>query len=80
MNARAKRVLADALELPVEDRTEVAQQLLDSLDHDAPAEIEEAWAPLIARRAQEVLDGAAPTRDLDEALDEVEARARASAR
>jgi hypothetical protein len=31
---------------------------------------------MIARRAGAVLDGTAPTRDIDEALDEIEARAR----
>ena len=43
----------------------------------AVPEVESAWAPVIARRAREVLDGPAATRDLDEALDELEARARA---
>jgi hypothetical protein len=41
--------------------------------------VESAWAAVITRRAQEVLDGTAATRDLDEGLDEVEARARARA-
>jgi len=80
MNARAKRVLEEALELPLEERGELARKLLESLEGDARTEIESAWAPVIARRAREVLDGTAPTRDLDEALDEIEARARAAAR
>jgi len=80
MNARAKRVYEEALELPLEERGELARKLLESLGSDAPSEVENAWAPVIARRAREVLDGTAPTRDLDEALDEVEARARAAAR
>lgn len=80
MNARAKRVFEEALELPLDERGEVARKLLESIDSDAPPEVESAWAPVIARRAHEVLDGTAPTRDLDEALDEIEARARAAAR
>ena len=80
MNARAKRVFEEALELPLEERGELARKLLESLEGDASPEIESAWAPVIARRAREVLDGTAPTRDLDEGLDEIEARARAAAR
>lgn len=80
MNARAKRVYEDALELPLEERGELARKLLESLEGEAPSEIESAWAPVIARRARDVLDGTAPTRDLDEALDEIEARARAASR
>ena len=76
MNARANRVLEEALE----ERGELARKLLESLEGDAPTEIEDAWAPVIARRAREVIDGTAPTRDLDEALDEIESRARAAAR
>lgn len=76
MNARTRKVLEEALALPSAERGELARELLESLDEAAP-EIENAWGPVIARRAQEVLDGTAPTRDLDEALDEVEARARA---
>lgn len=80
MNARARRVYEEALELPLDERGELARKLLESLGADAPKEVEDAWAPVIARRAREVLDGTAATRDLDEALDELEARARASAR
>jgi hypothetical protein len=38
-----------------------------------------ARTAVIARRAHEVLDGTAATRDLDEGLDEIKARARARA-
>jgi hypothetical protein len=80
MNARTRKVLEEALELPTEERGELARELLESLQDAAAPEVEGAWAAVIARRAIEVLDGTAPTRDLDEALDEVEARARAAAR
>ncbi|MBX3199602.1 MAG: addiction module protein [Labilithrix sp.] len=80
MNARAKKVFEEALELPLEDRGELARRLLESVDTDAPPEIQNAWAPVIARRAREVLDGTAATRDLDEALDDIESRARAATR
>lgn len=81
MNARTRKVLEDALELPEGERGELARQLLESLDGTPAApEVEGAWAELIARRAREVLDGTAATRDLDEGLDQVEARARAATR
>jgi hypothetical protein len=80
MNARTRRVLEEALELPSEERGELARELLESLQDSAPPEVEAAWAPMIARRAKEVLDGTAATRDLDEGLDEIEARARAAVR
>lgn len=78
MNARTRKVLEQALELPSEERGALARELLDSLGDTAPPEIESAWAEVIARRAQQVLDGTAPTHDLDDALDEIEARARAA--
>lgn len=80
MNARARKVLEEALELSADDRDELVRELLPTLNADAAPEIERAWAEVIARRAREVLDGAAPTRDLDEALAEVEARVRPAPR
>ena len=79
MNARTRKVLEEALELPSAERGELARELLESLQDTAPPDVESAWAAVITRRAQEVLDGTAATRDLDEGLDEVEARARARA-
>lgn len=80
MNARTRKVLEEALELPSEERGEVARELLESLQGTAAPEIESAWADVIERRAREVLDGTAATRDLDEGLDEIEARVRAGIR
>ena len=77
MNVRTRKVLEEALELPSAERSELARELLESLGDTAAPEVDSAWASVIARRAQEVLDGTAATRDLDEGLDEVEARARA---
>ena len=79
MNARTRKVLEEALELPSAERGELARELLESLQDTAPPYVESAWGAVITRRAHEVLDGTAATRDLDEGLDEVEARARARA-
>ena len=46
--------------MPVNERADVAAQLLASLDDaalDAPAEVEAAWAAEIERRARRVLAG-----------------------
>ena len=77
MNAGARKILEEALELPSDERSELARKLLESLQDTAAPEVESAWAAVIARRAQAVLDGTAATRDLDEGLDAIEARARA---
>lgn len=79
MNARTRKVLEEALELPSAERGGLARELLESLQDTASPEVESAWAAVIARRAQEVLDGAAATRDLDEGLDEIEDRVRLDA-
>jgi hypothetical protein len=79
MNARTLQILEEALTLPADERDALARELLESVDEAKP-ETEQAWAEIIARRARAVLDGTAPTRDLDEGLDGVEARARARAR
>ena len=65
--------------MPSAERSELARELLESLQESASPDVESAWAAVIARRAQDVLDGTAATRDLDEGLDEIDARARARA-
>ncbi len=61
MNARVKQLLDAAQELSVEERAEVAQGLLVSLDQDSeapPAEdVERAWGAEIARRVTEFDEG-----------------------
>jgi len=59
MTSRARQVLRDALALPLDERADVAAQLLASLDDSSedPAEVEAAWAAEIEKRAQRVMDG-----------------------
>jgi len=80
VNARTRKVLEDALELGTAERGELARELLESLRDDGADDAREAWAEQIAHRAQQVLDGTAPTRDLDEALNELAATAHRSGR
>ena len=58
MLSRAQEVLREALALPLDERADVAAELLASLDDAAaerPAEVEAAWATEIERRARRAL-------------------------
>jgi putative addiction module component (TIGR02574 family) len=60
MTQRARAILNEALALSLEDRANVAAELLASLDDDAiekPAEVEAAWAAEIEKRARRVIAG-----------------------
>ncbi|MGQ0734210.1 MAG: addiction module protein [Acidobacteriota bacterium] len=60
MSSRAQEVLREALALPVEQRADVAAELLASLDEAPPShqtEVEAAWAREIERRARRVMSG-----------------------
>jgi putative addiction module component (TIGR02574 family) len=58
MTSRAQDVLREALALPLEERADVAAELLASLDDAAAersADVEAAWAAEIERRARRAL-------------------------
>jgi putative addiction module component (TIGR02574 family) len=58
MTSRAQHVLREALALPLDERADVAAELLASLDDAAaeqPADVEAAWAAEIERRARRAL-------------------------
>jgi putative addiction module component (TIGR02574 family) len=58
MTSRAQDVLREALTLPLDERADVAAELLASLDEAAaerPADVEAAWASEIERRARRAL-------------------------
>lgn len=60
MTSRAQDLLRQALELPIDERANVAAELLASLDADHEenqAEVEAAWAAEIERRARRVITG-----------------------
>jgi len=60
MTSRAQELLREALTLPVDERADVAAELLASLDDaeaENPAEVEAAWAAEIERRARRVMSG-----------------------
>ena len=59
MSNRAQELLREALTLPLDERADVAAELLASLDESVenPSEVEAAWATEIERRARRVLSG-----------------------
>ena len=57
----------EALSLPVQQRAELAEQLLSSLDALSEAEIEQLWLREAARRADEIDQGVAKRIPADEA-------------
>jgi putative addiction module component (TIGR02574 family) len=60
MTSRAQELLREALSLPIDERADVAAELLASLDEvspENPADVEAAWAHEIERRARRVMSG-----------------------
>jgi len=57
----AEQVLALALDLPVEQRAEIAGRLIDSLDPIVDDDIEAAWSEEIRRRLERLDAGDAKT-------------------
>jgi putative addiction module component (TIGR02574 family) len=55
MSERARKLLHDAMELPLPERAELATDLLASLDGEPDSEVEVAWTAEIERRAREAL-------------------------
>ena len=70
----ADSILAEALELPEDERARVALRLSESLAGDPDVGAAEAWAGEIARRVQRLRDGSARTMTADEALSRAQAR------
>jgi putative addiction module component (TIGR02574 family) len=57
MSRNLKDIAAEALELPLTARAELASQLLDSLDHISEEESDQLWAQEAERRYAEYKAG-----------------------
>ena len=66
-----RELLAEALELPLDERAKMAAELLESLDA-AETDVEEAWAREIERRVGAARAGELESTDWRTVLDRVE--------
>lgn len=71
-------VLAEALQLPPEERAEVAKRLIASLDGPADEDVEAAWLAEVERRLQDVDRGTAKVEPWDAVRERLAARLRAN--
>jgi putative addiction module component (TIGR02574 family) len=71
MTKDASRLLEDALRLRPEDRVQLAEKLLASLD-DVEPDVEQAWAAEVARRAAEARSSSTDEEDWRSALADVQ--------
>jgi len=79
MGLPLKQLETEALELPSEERAQLAKTLLVSLDDDPgddPAEVERAWELEIRRRLAELEAGTAELIPAEEVFAELRARPR----
>jgi putative addiction module component (TIGR02574 family) len=76
MSGQVHAVLEQAKRLTVDERIELARELLASVDEDeesgSPEEIETAWNDEIRRRDEQVLAGGGGVHDAEDVLAEAE--------
>ncbi|MCB9764714.1 MAG: addiction module protein [Alphaproteobacteria bacterium] len=70
--SKSSTVLAEALSLDSTERVRIALRLVESVEEPTPEDIDAAWAPELARRAEEVRSGRAVTVPADDVLTELE--------
>jgi putative addiction module component (TIGR02574 family) len=68
MDTQAEQILQTALALPPDDRVEIAESLILSLDEERAAEIEASWTEEIRRRIESIDKGEAKMIPWDEAI------------
>jgi putative addiction module component (TIGR02574 family) len=68
MGEGAKKLLSQALQLPLEERAQLAADLLASIDGEPDEDVDAAWAAEIERRAARALAGKSEGRPWREAL------------
>ena len=67
MNARTDQLLGELLSLPLDERTEVAVALLDSLESEDAGIVSEVWRDEIRQRKEDIRAGKAKLISWDEA-------------
>ncbi|MFO7565741.1 MAG: addiction module protein [Enhygromyxa sp.] len=71
MTVQNESLLSIALQLPVDERAELAAELLASLDGEPSPDVDAAWAKEIERRARRVLDQGSRGRTWDEVREDL---------
>jgi putative addiction module component (TIGR02574 family) len=71
MDTQAQQILQTALALPWDDRVEIAESLILSLDAEKAAEVEAAWAEEIRRRIESIDSGKAKLIPSDKVMREM---------
>ena len=79
MSSNSKKVLQDALELPIDDRAAIAAELLASIDGEPHEDVEAAWAKEIERRARRAVAGESTGEDWRTVIAELRAEGRSEA-
>jgi hypothetical protein len=69
-----EQVLKQTLSLDYQDRADIAQRLISSLEQLSPEEYQRAWLAVAVRRAEELRAGKGQGRRVEEVLQDVEAR------
>ncbi|WP_437482662.1 addiction module protein [Sorangium sp. So ce1014] len=71
-------MLAEALQLPPEERADVAKRLIASLDGPADEDVEAAWLAEVERRLLDVGRGTAKVKPWDDVRERLARRLRAN--
>lgn len=68
---QSETLLSIALQLPIDERAELAAELLASLDGEPDADVDAAWVAEIERRARRVLEQGSRGRTWEEVREEL---------
>jgi len=71
MSEAANRLLDELSKLSLQERADIAYELLRSLDDGRDADAEAAWDAELERRAQAIFNGTAKGRPAEELFDEL---------
>jgi len=68
MSTTAQKICIEALSLPRESRTEIAERILASLEDKADSKAKKAWKAVIRRRRAEIHSGKAKVRPAEDVM------------
>lgn len=71
MTATAERLKQELAQLAIEERAEIAQFLIETLDEETDADAEAAWREELRRRSDDIDAGRAKGRPFEEVIEEL---------